>query len=289
MPAKKDFSQIQDYMIQILPQLLRQQPEIVTTIEGIIAHQFPRRDEFARLLDKFDHVWDEIKLQREEGNLLREENNRLREESNRLHEQNEQQIKLLREENNLLHEEINLHREESNRQIEQNEQEIKLLREEMNQRFDKVDKRFDKVEQSLDKQHHDIIDIKRRMIKVETTVLRTNEKITLFDAWLKIVTGNLGTEKGQKLEELFALGLSYGLKTPDIKPETIQLRQLFVDTEGSILRKGKYVEIDLIAENGKFTVFEVKTTAVTTDVSTFARKVQLVQRQNPDKQVEGVF
>jgi len=50
MLTEKDFSQMQNYIIQILPQLLRQQPEIATTIEGILAHQFPKRDEFAQML-----------------------------------------------------------------------------------------------------------------------------------------------------------------------------------------------------------------------------------------------
>ncbi|MEK8016765.1 MAG: hypothetical protein VSS75_007845 [Candidatus Parabeggiatoa sp.] len=50
MLAEQDFSQMQDYILQVLPQLLRQNPEIATTIEGMLAHQFPRRDEFAQLI-----------------------------------------------------------------------------------------------------------------------------------------------------------------------------------------------------------------------------------------------
>ncbi|MDM8559159.1 hypothetical protein [Candidatus Parabeggiatoa sp. HSG14] len=80
MLQEKDFSQIQDYIIQVLPQVLPQalsqvlheQPEFITTIAGMIALQYPRRDEFARLLD-------EVKLLREDSNrrfeLMREEIN----------------------------------------------------------------------------------------------------------------------------------------------------------------------------------------------------------------------
>jgi len=154
--------------------------------------------------------------------------------------------------------------------------EIKLLREDIARRFDE--------------QHRDILELKRRIIKVESTVDRMDKRITKFEAWLKITTGNMGDEKGLVLEQLFALGLSYGLKDRDILPETIQLRQQFVDTDGLIyLRKGKYIEIDLIAENGKLTVFEVKASAVETDVAIFARKVKLIQLQNPDKSVHGIF
>ncbi|OAD21203.1 protein containing DUF1626 [Candidatus Thiomargarita nelsonii] len=173
--------------------------------------------------------------------------------------------------------------EQIEQHIEQTERQLERQREEMNQRFDKIDQR-------LDKQHQDFLDLKRHMIKVESTVERTNEKITQFDAWLKIIAGNLGDEKGQALEQLFALGLSYGLKNREVLPETIQLRQQFEDTEGLIyLRKGKFIEVDIIAENGQLTVFEVKASAVGTDVAQFARKVKLLQLQNPDKQVQGIF
>ncbi len=38
MLAKKDLSQMREYLIGIFPQLLREEPEIKTTIEGILAH-----------------------------------------------------------------------------------------------------------------------------------------------------------------------------------------------------------------------------------------------------------
>lgn len=52
MLEQKELEQVRDYVIEILPELLRKDPRIATTIEGILAQQFPRRDEFARLLDE---------------------------------------------------------------------------------------------------------------------------------------------------------------------------------------------------------------------------------------------
>jgi hypothetical protein len=295
MPVEieKDFSQIQNYIIQVLPQLLRQQPEIVTTIEGIVAHQFPRRDEFARM-------FEEVKLLREDMHRRFEQTDRrldlverhLEQTDQRLEkmdrrielveqrlEKIEQRIELVEERLEKMDRRIDLveqRLEKMDRRIELVEQRLELLREEMNQRFDK--------------QHQEILGIKRHLIKVESTLERMENKITKFDAWLKIIAGNVGDEKGQALEQLFALGLTYGLKNRDVKPETIQLRQQFVDTEGLIyLKKGKYIEVDIIAEDGMFTVFEVKSSAVGTDVETFARKVKLIQIQNLDKQVQGIF
>ncbi len=53
MLDEKELKQVREYVIKILPDLLRQDPEVATAIEGILAQQFPRRDEFARLLDEF--------------------------------------------------------------------------------------------------------------------------------------------------------------------------------------------------------------------------------------------
>jgi hypothetical protein len=48
MLDEKELAQVREYVISILPELLRSEPEIATTIEGILAQHFPRRDEFAR-------------------------------------------------------------------------------------------------------------------------------------------------------------------------------------------------------------------------------------------------
>jgi hypothetical protein len=265
MLTEKDLSQIQNYLIEILPQLLRQQPEIATTVKAIINQQLPEQSETVRILE-------EIKL--------------LREDTNQHFKQFERRIELVEyrfEQVEQRMEQVERRFEQVEQRMEQVERRIDLLEQQMNQRFTKI-------EQSLEKQHKDSLDLKRRMIKVESTVERTNEKITQFDAWLKIVTGNVGEEKGQALEQLFALGLSYGLKNRDILPETIQLRQQFEDTEGLVyLRKGKFIEVDIIAENGKLTVFEVKSSAVAMDVDQFARKIKLIQLQNSDKQIQGIF
>jgi hypothetical protein len=66
MLQEAELIQVRDYVIKILPELLRSQPEIATTIEGILAQQFPRRDEFARLLD-------EVQASRLENNKFQQE------------------------------------------------------------------------------------------------------------------------------------------------------------------------------------------------------------------------
>ena len=277
MLAKKDFSQMQDYILQVLPQLLRQNPEIATTIEGMLAHQFPRREEFLQLVN-------EVKLLREDTNKRFE---LLHEEVKQLRDDMDQRFELLQAEMNRRFEEnekrFELRQAEMNRRFEENEKRFELLREEIKQLREDMNLRFEEEKRER-------LDTKRRLIKVEAAITRFEEKITQFDAWLKVVTENVGDKRGQDAELLFALGLNYGLKRSDIKPETIQLRQKFMDEEGIVFpKKGKHIEVDILAENGKLSVFEVKITAIATDVVTFARKVQLIQHQNQHQQVSGIF
>ncbi len=219
MLDEKDFSQIRDYIIRILPELIRREPEIATTIEGMLAELFPRRDEFARLLD-----------------------------------------------------EVREHRVETRQRSEQ-----------VDQRFDRMDKELGEVKQGQ-------LEVRRGVAQVQHGQEMLLKRMDGQEAWLRFVIGDLHTEKGQMYEDLVAVALRYGLKNPDISPDKIRLRQKLVDAEGRVFRKrGQTTEIDLIAEDGKLTVFEVKATAEIDDVEIFAQKVELVAAQNPDKAVRGVF
>ncbi|MFQ5594710.1 MAG: hypothetical protein ACE5HA_11240, partial [Anaerolineae bacterium] len=79
------------------------------------------------------------------------------------------------------------------------------------------------------------------------------------------------------------------LKNPDISPDKIRLRQRLVDVEGQVFKRGFATEVDLIAENDRLIVFEVKATAKPSEVDIFALKAELVAAQNPDRQVRGVL
>jgi hypothetical protein len=99
----------------------------------------------------------------------------------------------------------------------------------------------------------------------------------------------LRNETGPNLEDIFATELRYALKDEEILPDTIRWHQPLIDTEGLVFKKGYETEVDLVAQNGKLTVFEVKATAKVGEVDLFAWKVALVKAQNPTLQVHGVF
>jgi len=276
--TESNLSYIRDYVLKILPQLLREEPTVVMAIESLIAQQFPRRDEFTRLLD-------EIKQQREDLHQQIELNTQRLEY---FQAEVKQQFQLQRQE---MEQRLESHRLEVQQRLEalreDLQQRLEALREDLQQRLEALredmNRRFEQV-------HQDHLKLKRRIIKLESGQDLILNRMTGMEAWLKVISGNLGTEKGQTLEDLFAIALRYGLKNPDIKPETILLRQELVDVNGEIfLRKGYGTEVDLIAENGQLTVFEVKAHGEMDDVDWFVMKVELLRRQQPTQPVRGVF
>ena len=50
----EQLEQAKRYILNSLPQILEQSPEFVVFVEGVVAEKFPRRDEFARLLDQVE-------------------------------------------------------------------------------------------------------------------------------------------------------------------------------------------------------------------------------------------
>lgn len=52
MLAQETLEEIEAYILKRLPQVLARDPQFATLIEGMLAEKFPRRDEFARLLEE---------------------------------------------------------------------------------------------------------------------------------------------------------------------------------------------------------------------------------------------
>jgi hypothetical protein len=261
MLSQPDLIQVRNYVIRILPEILHQEPEIGTAIEGILAQQFPRRDEFARLLDEFA-------LLREDSN---QRFNELREDTNRRSDE--------------LREDMNRRFEQVDRRFEQVDQRF----EQVDQRFEQVDRRFEQMDQRFEQMHQTQLELKRNMLKLREGQETLLNRIEGQSKWQKLNLGMLGSDKGERLEDMFAEALRYGLNNPDIIADQIQLRQPLFDPDGQVFRPNYATEIDLITENHRRTVFEVKASAKVDDIYLFSLKVKLVALQNPEKPVHGVF
>jgi hypothetical protein len=107
--------------------------------------------------------------------------------------------------------------------------------------------------------------------------------------WVELVVGRSPVRSGRNLEDVVAAALRLALQRPDIRPESIHLRQKIVDAEGWVFPRGRQKEIDLVATDDEYLVFEVKSAAEVEDGEYFADKVELVRRLNPDKKGRGVL
>jgi len=252
--TKQQMFEIKDYVIRNLPRVLEQDPQFVLYIEGIISERFPRRDEFARLLDEFTS--------------FRQEQHERFERVDQRFEQIDQRF-----------EQVDRRFEQVDRRFEQVDQRF----EQVDQRFEQVDQRFDVVEQRIETVR---LDLTQQMGDLRQDL--TQQMRDLRD-WVELIAGRLQVRVGHSLEDVVAGAFRLGLERADILPQSVRLRQKISDPTGLVFKPGKQKEVDLIAQNGELFVFEVKSAPDEDDVDEFADKVTLVRLQNPDKTVVGVF
>mgnify|MGYP005838536347 CR=1 FL=1 len=143
------------------------------------------------------------------------------------------------------------------------------------ERFDRLDERMGKFDE--------------RMGKFDERMEKFGAELADTRAWFELTVGRLQTRTGRNLEDVVAGALRIGLKRPDVRADMIKLRQKIVDREGVVYKPGQQKEVDLVASNGEYLVFEVKSAAKPGDVDDFAEKVTLLRHIYPEKQVSGVF
>jgi len=144
------------------------------------------------------------------------------------------------------------------------------FRTQVEDRFDQVDRRFDQVDQRFDEMSRAMADLRD---------------------WVEVNVGGLQRRSGRKLEDVVAGALRVALERPDIRPEQLRLRQKMVDETGIIGLPGQKrpFEVDILAQDGQITVFEVKSYCEWEDIDRLADKVRFIARENPDVKVEGIM
>jgi len=165
--------------------------------------------------------------------------------------------------------------EQVDQRLEQVQGEIQGLRTDMLQRFEQVDQRFEQVDQ--------------RFEQVDQRFEQLDRKVDDLKDWVEMVVGGFQVRSGRKLEDVVAGALRLVLKRPDITPDRIRLRQKVVDEKGSIGPIGRNYEVDILADDGRITLFEVKSVCEVEDVDRLADKVALMRTLHPDRQVDGVM
>jgi hypothetical protein len=253
---------------RVLPQLLREHPEVRYELWGLMLEAFPSRQELLAFL--------------EELRALREESNRRFEG---LHHEIAQRFEAVDQRFETLLREMN-------QRFEAVDQRFETLLREMNQRFEAVDRRFEVVDQRFEtllremNQRFEVVDRRFETVdqRFETSLREMNQR---FEAADRRFEGIFAELREQRLH-LSALGgrVGRGLEflvkgiVEEFAGESFPLadRLVLVDTEGEVFGvPGAEVEFDLYAHNGRAYLVEVKSHLKTDDVLKFQRKAMFAE------------
>jgi hypothetical protein len=249
----QELEEVKQFVLRELPRVLEQDPQFVVFIEGIVSEKFPRRDEFARLLD-------ELAASRWEN---REQFHQVNERLDGMDERFDK--------------------------VDEGFGKMDERFDGVDEGFGKMDERFDRVDGRLDKLEPQVVKLRREMMSNTQTLKGIDRRLQGFDAWMNLYTGMAGSDKGQRLEDTFAAALRFGLRNPDLSPDDIRLRVKLTDREGMIYKPGTTTEVDIVVHDRRWTVFEIKASAEIDDVDILEFKLKLLRAQNPDQEIRGVF
>ena len=132
MQSTMTLEEIEELILERLPGILERDPRFVTFIEGIVAEKFPRRDEFARLLDEVQQHRTETANQ-----------------SRRV----EQRVERVEQRVEHVDQQLQEHRTETAEQfkrIDARFAQVDARFTQVDARFDRVDQRFDQADQRFD-------------------------------------------------------------------------------------------------------------------------------------------
>ncbi len=168
-------------------------------------------------------------------------------------------------------------------QIDQRFEQIDRRFEEIDRRFEQIDRRFEEIDRRFE--HVD-----QRFEEVDRRLEGLQQEMSDLRDWVEGVVGGLQRRSGRRLEDVVAGALRVALRRPDIKPDQLRLRQRMVDEKGVVGLPGqRRFEIDILAQDGQISVFEVKSYCEWEDIDRLHEKVAFVQALNPGVKVEGIM
>jgi hypothetical protein len=288
------------YILEVqIPDLLDRRPELQRRIYSAFLDLFARREEIAAIMEELRSLHTEFQEFREETAQRFDQVEQRFERIDQRFEGVDQRFDQVEQR----FERIDQRFEGVDQRFDQVEQRFERIDQrfegvdqrfdQVEQRFERVDQRFEGIDQRLDEIAQEVRESReetaRRFDQVEQRFAQMSKHFEDLRDWVELVVGRAQVRSGRNLEDVVAAALRVALKRPDIRPESIRLRQKIVDTEGWVFPRGRQKEVDLVATDDEYLVFEVKSAAEVDDVDYFADKVELVQRLNPDKKVRGVF
>ena len=201
--------EIETYILRRLPDVLKQDPDFATWIEGLLAEKFPKRDEFARMLDELERNRRET---REQFGQVNEQFGQVNEQFGQVNEQFNQ----VNEQFNQVNEQFNQVNEQFNQVNEQFDQ--------VNEQFDQVNEQFSQVNERID---------------------QTNERIDTLDRNIQRSFDRFGARWGIRNEMTFRATMralleeSFGIK--------VEERHIAGEQYDVVISNGDHILIEIAA------------------------------------------
>jgi hypothetical protein len=175
-------------------------------------------------------------------------------------------------------------------QIDQRFEQIDRRFEQIDRRFEEIDRRFEQIDRRFEEIDRRFEHVDQRFEEVDRRLEGLQQEMSDLRDWVEGVVGGLQRRSGRRLEDVVAGALRVALRRPDIKPDQLRLRQRMVDEKGVVGLPGqRRFEIDILAQDGQISVFEVKSYCEWEDIDRLHEKVAFVQALNPGVKVEGIM
>lgn len=134
--------EIEAYILKRLPQVLARDPQFATLIEGMLAEKFPRRDEFARLLDELQEHRRETQQQFRLVDQRFEQVDKRFEQIDKRFEQVDQRFEQVDQRFDRLEGELQDHRRETSEHFDSLETEMRTGFEQVHRAIDRLGARW---------------------------------------------------------------------------------------------------------------------------------------------------
>jgi hypothetical protein len=154
---------------------------------------------------------------------------------------------------------------------------FEAMQQQMERRTELVDKRFEAMQKQMNDRFQDAI----------TQMNRGFEEARKDREKLEVTILSISSRSGKKLEDLILNLLSDKLIQENIDRSNISLEKL-IDLNGNIFLEDYRTDIDVVVQDGKTLLMEVKSTADNRDIFHLLKKGELFQQQF-DKEYDGLI
>ncbi|MGV9173952.1 MAG: DUF3782 domain-containing protein, partial [Promethearchaeia archaeon] len=156
----------------------------------------------------------------------------------------------------------------------------------MNERFEQMDKRFERIDKRFETMQRNMNERFEQMDKRFETLVqemkRGFEEARKEREVLRVSIATISSRSGEKLEELILNILSERLLQENIDRSNIS-RKTLIDREGQVFYENYQTDIDVLIENGRTILIEVKSTADNRDIFSLQKKGELFNSMHDEE------